>query len=79
LLLRRSQVFVHQRNIRADGFRSLAEGEPVEFEIREDSRSGKVRASHRQFARSPASASIASLTEADGQCVCCYLPQLGLG
>ena len=54
LLLRRSQVFVHQRNIRADGFRSLAEGEPVEFEIREDSRSGKVHASHRQLFRLPA-------------------------
>ena len=54
MLLRRSQVFVHQRNIRADGFRSLAEGEPVEFEIREDSRSGKVHASRRQLFRLPA-------------------------
>ena len=63
LLLRRSQVFVHQRNIRADGFRSLAEGEPVEFEIREDSRSGKVHASRRQLFRLPAlPARITSLT-----------------
>lgn len=37
-------VFVHQRNIHADGFRSLAEGEPLEFEIKEDSRSGKMAA-----------------------------------
>ena len=63
LLLRRSQVFVPQRNIRVDGFRSLAEGEPVEFEIREDSRSGKVHASRRQLFRLPAlPARITSLT-----------------
>jgi len=49
-----SQVFVHQRNIHADGFRSLAEGEPLEFEIKEDSRSGKVQTRHRLLARSPA-------------------------
>ena len=51
--MRRPQVFVHQRNIRADGFRSLAEGEPVEFEIREDPTSGKVHASRRQLFRLP--------------------------
>ena len=49
-----SQVFVHQRNIHADGFRSLAEGEPLEFQIKEDSRSGKVQTRHPQLARSPA-------------------------
>ena len=48
------QVFVHQRNIHADGFRSLAEGEPLEFQIKEDSRSGKVQTRHPQLARSPA-------------------------
>ena len=26
-------VFVHQSSIHAEGFRSLAEGEPVEFEV----------------------------------------------
>jgi len=28
-------VFVHYRNIRGDGFRSLAEGQDVEFELLE--------------------------------------------
>ena len=46
LLLLSPQVFVHQRNIHADGFRSLAEGEPLEFQIKEDSRSGKVHTRH---------------------------------
>ena len=27
-------VFVHQSVIKADGYRSLGEGEPVEFEVR---------------------------------------------
>ena len=45
---------MHQRNIHADGFRSLAEGEPLEFQIKEDSRSGKVQTRHCQLARSPA-------------------------
>ena len=35
-------VFVHQTAIHAKGFRSLAEGEEVEFEIGEDHRTGKV-------------------------------------
>ena len=54
LLLLSPQVFVHQRNIHADGFRSLAEGEPLEFQIKEDSRSGKVqpRTTHPPLARS---------------------------
>ena len=54
LLFSLSQVFVHQRNIHADGFRSLAEGEPLEFQIKEDSRSGKVqpRTTHPPLARS---------------------------
>ena len=46
MLFSLSQVFVHQRNIHADGFRSLAEGEPLEFQIKEDSRSGKVHTRH---------------------------------
>jgi len=36
-------VFVHQTAIHADGFRSLAEGEPVEFSKITDDR-GKVKA-----------------------------------
>ena len=43
---------MHQRNIHASGFRSLAEGEPVEFQLQEDSRSGKVHT--RRTASSPA-------------------------
>ena len=42
--LRRSQVFVHQRNIRADGFRSLAEGEQLEFRLTTDEKTGKIKA-----------------------------------
>eukprot|EP01066_Platyproteum_vivax_P003600 Platyproteum_vivax@DN14543_c0_g1_i1.p1 len=30
------EIFVHQMQIRSDGFRSLAEGEAVEFEIEKD-------------------------------------------
>ena len=36
-------VFVHQSKIHAEGFRSLAEGEAVEFKIETDARTGKVR------------------------------------
>jgi len=36
-------VFVHQTQVHADGFRSLAQGEDVEFEIEEDE-SGRRRA-----------------------------------
>eukprot|EP01068_Selenidium_serpulae_P019428 Selendium_serpulae@DN6619_c0_g1_i1.p1 len=36
-------VFVHQQNIHADGFRSLAENEPVEYEIASDE-NGKRKA-----------------------------------
>ena len=32
-----SDVFVHQTDIQAEGFRSLADGESVEFEVVEDS------------------------------------------
>ena len=28
-------IFVHYRSIRGDGYRSLAEGQPVEFELQE--------------------------------------------
>mmetsp|Transcript_47268 Transcript_47268/g.152342 ORF Transcript_47268/g.152342 Transcript_47268/m.152342 type:complete len:122 (+) Transcript_47268:59-424(+) len=37
-------LFVHQTEIYADGFRSLAEGEPLEFKCTEDPRTGKLRA-----------------------------------
>ena len=36
-------VFVHHSAIYADGFRSLADGEPVEFRVQTDANSGKVR------------------------------------
>jgi cold shock CspA family protein len=36
-------VFVHQSEIQSEGFRSLADGENVEFEPEEDS-SGRVKA-----------------------------------
>ena len=38
-----SDVFVHQTSIVADGFRSLADGEEVEFKVIED-QSGKTKA-----------------------------------
>jgi protein lin-28 len=37
-------VFVHQTAIHAEGFRSLAEGEPVEFTTMEDPSNGKTKA-----------------------------------
>jgi cold shock CspA family protein len=37
-------VFVHQSDIYAPGFRSLAEGEPLEFRLITDERTGKVKA-----------------------------------
>uniref|UniRef100_A0A7S3V9B2 CSD domain-containing protein n=1 Tax=Chaetoceros debilis TaxID=122233 RepID=A0A7S3V9B2_9STRA len=36
-------VFVHQTVIKADGFRSLAEGEPVEYTTEED-QNGRIKA-----------------------------------
>jgi hypothetical protein len=66
-------VFVHQRNIHADGFRSLAEGEPLEFEIKEDSRSGKVQTRHRLLARSPA---LQALPTDRNWRLCCCCPQM---
>jgi len=36
-------IFVHQQSIQADGFRSLGEGEPVEFDIEVDD-SGRKKA-----------------------------------
>ncbi|OEU16295.1 CSD-domain-containing protein [Fragilariopsis cylindrus CCMP1102] len=37
-------IFVHQTSIHSEGFRSLAEGEPVEFSTTEDPSNGKVKA-----------------------------------
>jgi cold shock CspA family protein len=39
-----TDVFVHQSDIYAPGFRSLAEGEAVEFVLTKDERSGKTKA-----------------------------------
>jgi cold shock CspA family protein len=36
-----ADVFVHQTSIHAQGFRSLAEGEDVEFDVEHDPRKGK--------------------------------------
>lgn len=41
----RDQVFVHQSELQADGFRSLMEGERVEFRVAKD-RKGRLRAVH---------------------------------
>lgn len=37
-------VFVHQTSIHSEGFRSLAEGESVEFTTMEDPSNGKIKA-----------------------------------
>ena len=37
-------VFVHQSDIYAPGFRSLAEGEPLEFRLTTDAKTGKSKA-----------------------------------
>ncbi|RYY82896.1 cold shock domain-containing protein [archaeon] len=37
-------VFVHQSSIYAPGFRSLADGEVVEFDVQEDKANGKTYA-----------------------------------
>mmetsp|Transcript_22717 Transcript_22717/g.56253 ORF Transcript_22717/g.56253 Transcript_22717/m.56253 type:complete len:140 (+) Transcript_22717:96-515(+) len=37
-------VFVHQTAVHSEGFRSLAEGEPVEFTTMEDPSNGKIKA-----------------------------------
>ena len=39
-----SDIFVHQSDIYAPGFRSLAEGESLEFKMETDPKSGKVKA-----------------------------------
>jgi len=39
-----SDVFVHQTAIRMEGFRSLADGEAVEFRVEEDSNTGRRKA-----------------------------------
>jgi len=36
------QIFVHHNAIQGDGFKSLADGEPVEFEVRKDKTTGKL-------------------------------------
>ncbi len=41
-----SDVFVHQTSIHAEGFRSLAEGEIVEFETEMDTKKGKTFATN---------------------------------
>mmetsp|Transcript_11596 Transcript_11596/g.22067 ORF Transcript_11596/g.22067 Transcript_11596/m.22067 type:complete len:125 (-) Transcript_11596:337-711(-) len=37
-------VFVHQTAIQKEGFRSLADGEPVQYEVEVDERTGKSKA-----------------------------------
>jgi len=39
-----TDVFVHQTEIKKDGFRSLADGEAVQFEVEQDSNTGKTKA-----------------------------------
>ena len=39
-------VFVHQTAIKADGFRSLADGESVEFTTALDDKTGKIKADY---------------------------------
>ena len=39
-----SDIFVHQSEIYSPGFRSLADGEKVEFKVSADDRTGKLRA-----------------------------------
>jgi cold shock CspA family protein len=41
-----NDVFVHQSAIHAEGFRSLAEGETVEFEVQHDPRKDKYFATN---------------------------------
>ena len=40
-----ADIFVHQTSINVEGFRSLADGEAVEFDIEEDAVTGKKKAS----------------------------------
>ncbi|KAL1503897.1 hypothetical protein AB1Y20_012360 [Prymnesium parvum] len=39
-----TDIFVHQSDIYAPGFRSLAEGEALEFRVQTDSKTGKLKA-----------------------------------
>merc|ERR1712066_184894 len=39
-----SDIFVHQSDIYAPGFRSLAEGEQLEFRVETDTKTGKLKA-----------------------------------
>jgi protein lin-28 len=41
-----TDVFVHQTAIKAEGFRSLADGESVEYTTSLDSKSGKIKADY---------------------------------
>ncbi|MFQ5834875.1 MAG: cold-shock protein [bacterium] len=36
-------IFVHQTEVQAEGFRSLAEGDRVEFEVAQDSKGRKAK------------------------------------
>ena len=36
-------LFVHQTDIKAQGFRSLAEGESLEFKVSRDAKTGKLK------------------------------------
>ena len=45
-----TDVFVHQTSIKAEGFRSLAEGESVEYTTMVDEKNGKIKA---QFVTGP--------------------------
>ena len=56
-LCRARQVFVHHRNIHASGFRSLAEGEPVEFVMGTEQKTGKVAAPSAHPPRGPCASS----------------------
>lgn len=39
-------IFVHFSAIQVDGFKTLADGQKVEFEIEEDAKNGKLRAAN---------------------------------
>ncbi len=39
----REDVFVHYSEIQTDGFKTLQEGEPVDFELFEDGKGAKAR------------------------------------
>ena len=64
-------IFVHQTDIYARGFRSLAEGEPVEFMVSKDARSGKLKAIEVRRARdAPPCPGHAVRAGAERKCAC---------